>query len=71
MEMGCLRYQGLNVIVDFLIQPSLDAGKGGYLRRIQEDFAAVITPGPRLAFQDKRESFLIGYTAVDSRVGVL
>jgi len=48
---------GLNVNVDFLIPPSRDTDKGGDLRHIEKDFAAVITPGLRLAFQDKRKSY--------------
>jgi hypothetical protein len=45
----------LKVTVDFLIPPSMDADKGGDLRHIEKDFAAVITPGLRLAFQDKKK----------------
>jgi hypothetical protein len=37
----------LKVTVDFLIPPSLDTDKGGDLRHIEKDFAAVITPGLR------------------------
>jgi hypothetical protein len=36
---------GLKVTLDFLIPPSLAADKGGDLRHIQKDLAAVITPG--------------------------
>jgi len=45
------------VNVDFLIPPSRDTDKGGDLRHIDKDFAAVITPGLRLAFQDKRKAY--------------
>ena len=41
---------GLKVTVDFLIPPSIDTDKGGDLRHIEKDFAAVVTPGLRLAF---------------------
>ncbi len=40
------------VTVDFLVQPSLPTDKGGKLRDIEHDFAAVIAPGLHLAFQD-------------------
>jgi hypothetical protein len=53
---------GLKVTVDFLIPPSLDTDKGGDLRHIEKDFAAVITPGLRLAFQDKKKISLKGVT---------
>jgi hypothetical protein len=53
---------GLKVTVDFLIPPSLDTDKGGDLRHIEKDFAAVITPGLLLAFQDKKKVSLKGIT---------
>jgi hypothetical protein len=53
---------GLKVTVDFLIPPSIDTHKGGDLRHIEKDFAAVITPGLRLAFQDKKKVPLKGVT---------
>ena len=53
---------GLKVTVDFLIPPSLAADKGGDLRHIEKDFAAVITPGLHLAFQDKKKVPLKGVT---------
>jgi len=52
----------LKVTVDFLIPPSLADDKGGDLRHIEKDFAAVITPGLRLAFQDKKKVSLEGLT---------
>ena len=48
--------------VDFLIPPSLDTDKGGDLRHIEPGFAAVITPGLHIAFQDKRRVELSGLT---------
>ncbi len=48
--------------VDFLIPPSLDTDKGGDLRHIEPDFAAVITPGLHVAFQDKKMVELSGLT---------
>ena len=58
---------GLKVTVDFLIPPSLDADKGGDLRHIEKDFAAVITPGLRLAFQDKKQVSLKGITLMGEK----
>ena len=52
----------LKVTVDFLIPPSLATDKGGKLRHIEKDFAAVITPGLRLAFRDKKRVPLKGLT---------
>ncbi len=48
--------------VDFLISPSLDTDRGGHLRHIEPGFAAVITPGLHIAFQDKRRIELSGLT---------
>ncbi len=42
------------VTVDFLIPPSRDSDKGGTLRDIEKDFAAIISPGLKLAFVDQR-----------------
>ena len=50
------------VTVDFLIQPSLPDDKGGKLRDIEPDFAAVIAPGLHLAFQDRERIPLEGKT---------
>ena len=57
----------LRVTVDFLIPPSLAADKGGDLRHIEKDFAAVITPGLRLAFQDKKKVSLKGLTPLGEK----
>ncbi len=40
------------VTVDFLIPPSTGSDQGGRLRNLEEGFAAIITPGLDLAFQD-------------------
>ena len=37
----------------FLIPPTLDTDRGGQLRDIEPDFAAIIAPGLRLAFIDQ------------------
>ena len=48
--------------VDFLIPPSLDTDQGGDLRHIEPGFAAVITPGLHIAFEDKRRVEISGHT---------
>jgi hypothetical protein len=50
------------VTIDFLIQPSLKTDRGGALRNIEEDFAAIIAPGLHLAFQDRERITLTGRT---------
>ncbi len=50
------------VSVEFLIQPSLKIDRGGKLRNIEADFAAVISPGLHLAFQDREQIRLSGKT---------
>ncbi len=57
----------LKVTLDFLISPSLATDKGGDLRHIQKDLAAVITPGLRLAFQDKQKVSLKGLTLLGEK----
>ncbi len=52
------------VTVDFLVPPSLPTDKGGKLRDIEHDFAAVIAPGLHLAFQDRERITLSGKTIV-------
>ncbi len=57
------RVTGLgSVTVDFLIPPSLATDQGGKLRDIEQDFAAIIAPGLKLAFQDRRRVRLDGET---------
>ncbi len=50
------------VTVDFLIAPSGQADRGGDLRHIEPDLAAMITPGLHLAFQDRELVSLSGPT---------
>jgi len=50
------------VTIDFLIQPSLPDDRGGLLRNIEPDFAAVIAPGLHLAFQDRESVEISGRT---------
>jgi hypothetical protein len=51
-----------SVTVDFLIPPSLATDQGGKLRDIESDFAAIIAPGLKLAFHDRRRIRLEGRT---------
>ena len=48
--------------VDFLIPATLDSDKGGTLRNLEDGFAAIITPGLELAFEDQRLVTLAGET---------
>mgnify|MGYP006305154879 CR=1 FL=1 len=50
------------VTVDFLIPSSLPNDRGGKLRHIETDFAAIITPGLHLAFRDRQRITLSGQT---------
>lgn len=50
------------VTVDFLIPPTLTTDKGGAVRDIEPDFAAIIAPGLRLAFTDRIRVRLSGKT---------
>lgn len=50
------------VTVDFLIPPSRPGDRGGTLRDIEPDFAAVIAPGLHLAFRDREKVTLAGRT---------
>jgi len=57
------RVTGLgSVTVDFLIPPSLTTDQGGKLRDIEKDFAAIIAPGLKHAFQDRRRVRIEGKT---------
>ena len=50
------------VTIDFLIQPTLEGDKGGKLRDLEPDFAAIIAPGLRCAFRDRKQVTLKGKT---------
>jgi hypothetical protein len=50
------------VTVDFLIPPSREGDRGGRLRDIEPDFAAIIAPGLRCAFRDRARVTLHGRT---------
>jgi hypothetical protein len=51
---------GGTATVDFLIQPSRAGDKGGKLRHIEPDFAAIIVPGLSCAFRDRIAFFIAG-----------
>lgn len=55
------------VAVDFLIPPSREGDVGGKLRDIEPDFAAIIAPGLRLAFQDRVKITIAGKTIRDEQ----
>lgn len=42
------------VTVDFLIPPSREGYRGGKVRDIEPDFAAIIAPGLRCACRDRK-----------------
>jgi hypothetical protein len=48
--------------IDFLIQPTLEGDKAGKLRDLEADFAAIIAPGLRCAFRDRKQVTLKGTT---------
>ena len=50
------------VTVDFLIPPSREGDRGGKLRDIEPDFAAIIAPGLRCALRDRKQVTLEGRT---------
>jgi hypothetical protein len=52
------------VTVDFLMPPISLADRGGSLRNLEPDFAAVIAPGLHLAFRDRTRLTLSGLTIV-------
>jgi hypothetical protein len=56
------RHDESGVTVDFLIPPSEDGDRGGTIRHLEADFAAVIIPGLSLAFRDGVRVSLDGET---------
>lgn len=55
------------VTVDFLISPSREEDQAGRLRDIEQDFAAIIAPGLRLAFLNRERVKLEGLTILGER----
>jgi hypothetical protein len=62
-----LEPEGAAVTVDFLIPPSRAGDRGGRLRHIERDFAAVVTPGLDLAFRDRVRVRLRGRTILGEK----
>lgn len=52
------------VTIDFLMPPTSPDDRGGSLRNLEHDFAAVIAPGLHLAFRDRIRISLSGQTIV-------
>lgn len=52
----------IDVTVDFLIPQTTKGEVGGYLKHLDTDFGAVITPGLELAFQDRTKITISGKT---------
>ena len=48
--------------IDFLIPPTLEEDKGGKLRDLEPDFAAIIAPGLHLAFSNREQILIRGRT---------
>lgn len=59
--------KGGGVTIDFLIPPSASSDLGGKLRDIEPDFAAIIAPGLKLAFKDRRKIKIAGRTIFDEK----
>ncbi len=56
-----------NLAIDFLIQPTRSGDRGGHLRHIEDDFAAIIVPGLHLAFEDRTRVTLSDETIKGAR----
>ena len=50
------------ITIDFLIAPTEKTKAAGRLLNLEPDFAAIVTPGLQLAFQDKVDVTLVGLT---------
>ena len=61
------RWRINDVTVDFLIPPSDETDKASTLLHIESDFAAIITPGLELAFQDRRKVEISDFTLFGER----
>ena len=59
--------RGEKVTVGFLIPPSLPGDRGGALRNVEPDFAAIIVPGLHLAFRDRERVTISGRTIAGER----
>jgi hypothetical protein len=54
--------EGASATVDFLIPPTRKTDRGGRLKNLEKDFAAVFAPGLHLAFRDRSRVSLSGTT---------
>lgn len=61
------RLGDLKVTVDFLIGPVSDEDKGGHIRNLEVDFAALVAPGLELAFVDRERVEIDGTTIFGDR----
>lgn len=59
--------QGKKVSLDFLIPPSRSGDRGGMLRDLLPDWAAIIAPGLSCAFRDRQRITLSGRTLLGER----
>lgn len=59
--------KGGTVSLDFLIPPSRPSDRGGRLRDLERDFAAIIAPGLALAFLDRERITLRGTTLLGEK----
>lgn len=59
--------QAEKTTVDFLIAPTPPDDRGGKLRDLEPDFAAIIAPGLHLAFEDRKQVTLTGTTILGER----
>lgn len=50
------------VTIDFLIPPSLPGDRGGKIRHLDSDLAAIIAPGLDVAFEDRQTISIDGFT---------
>lgn len=48
------RHKGTTATIDFLMPPAVEGLQGGGLQDLEPDLAALVTPGLRLAFRDRR-----------------
>lgn len=58
----------LNVTVGFLLQPIPGAEQGGRVQPLEGDFGALIAPGLQLAFDERHDVLIDGYTLTGEKV---
>jgi hypothetical protein len=58
----------LNVTIDFLLPPIPGAAQAGRIQHLSGDFSALITPGLELAFDERHEIVMNGYTLMGEAV---